>query len=1076
MFAQPTRVWGTYYGGTGTESGGVNLLGNSVATDASGNVYIAGTTSSNAGISTIGSHQATFGGGANDAYLVKFNSAGVRQWATYYGGTGTEDEAYVTVDANGDVYLTGHTTSSNGISTVGSHQPTSTSSDAFLVKFNSAGVRQWATYYGGPNAEFGRSVGVDGSGNVYMSGMTTSPTTTLVATVGGHQPNYGGSMDAFLVKFNNAGVRQWATYYGGTGLESDGASGNSLAIDIVSGNVYLTGQTSSASNISTVGSYQAIYGGNTDAFLVQFNSAGVRQWGTYYGGPCSSLGSALTVDGGGNVYLAGETDCTSSVSTAGSHQTTFGGGFTDGLLVKFNSAGVRQWATYYGGTSSDYATSVARDAIGNIYIAGITSSTNAISTVGSHQATYGGGSWDVFLVQFNNAGVRQWGTYYGGTGTDQEPSVAFAISGHVYITGETSSASAISTAGSHQPTYGGGAYDSFLVQFDGCSTGAAQPSSISGSISVCSGSTPSYSIATVAGATSYTWTLPGGWTGSSSTNIINTTASATSGNITVSASNACGTSAVQNLSVTVNTIPSSPSAISGLTSKCVGSGASSYSVATIAGATSYNWALPSGWSGASTTNNISATPGSSGLFTVTASNSCGTSAQQTLSVTVNAVPVANAGSSQTITCSTPNVSLSGSGVTTYTWSGPSIVSGGNTSAPTVNLAGTYSLVGSTSGCNSNTATVVVITSTTAPTVSIGSSTTTICSGSSVTLTASGAGTYTWSTSSNATSIVVSPGSSQTYTVNGTNTSNGCTASTTQVITVNSTPTVSVAGGAICPGNSFTLSPSGASTYTFSSGPVVSPSSTTSYSVTGTSVAGCVSAGPAIATVTVASSLTVSISGSSSVCNGNPLNLTAGGATTYTWNTGATTGSIAPTPSVNTTYSVIGASGSCSNTAVFSVTVNPTPTVSAVTSSSLICTGQSATLTASGASTYTFNPGGTGSSIVVSPTSTAVYTVTGTDANGCTNTTAITQNVSACTGVVSISQVEKLSIYPNPTNGVLTITKDGSDIGKIEVYNSLGSLIYSANVTDTKTQIDLTQHANGIYFVRIGTTTKRTIKQ
>ncbi|MDA7744752.1 SBBP repeat-containing protein, partial [bacterium] len=398
------RQWGTYYGGTSTE------IGYSCATDASGNVYLAGDATSTTGIATTGAHKTTMGG-VRDAFLVKFNSSGVRQWGTFYGGTGYDKGRSCATDTSGNIYLAGQTRSNSGIATTGAHQTTyGGSEDAFLVKFNSSGVRQWGTYYGGTAYDYGYSCATDGSGNVYLAG--ASPSTTGIATTGAHQTTYGGYRAAFLVKFNSSGVRQWGTYYGGTGEEY----GNSCATD-ASGNVYLSGYTTSTTGIATTGAHQATYGSSGDAFLVKFNSSGVRQWGTYYGGTSYDYGYSCATDGSGNVYLAGASPSTTGIATTGAHQTTFGG-YRDAFLVKFNSSGVRQWGTYYGGTGEEYGNSCATDASGNVYLAGDATSTTGIATTGAHKTTMGGVR-DAFLVKFNSSGVRQWGTFYGGTGYDK---------------------------------------------------------------------------------------------------------------------------------------------------------------------------------------------------------------------------------------------------------------------------------------------------------------------------------------------------------------------------------------------------------------------------------------------------------------------------------------------------------------------------------------------------------------------------------------------------------------------------------------------------------------------------------
>ena len=210
----------------------------------------------------------------------------------------------------------------------------------------------------------------------------------------------------------------------------------------------------------------------------------------------------------------------------------------------------------------------------------------------------------------------------------------------IYMTGHTSSTNVFASPGAHQPGYGGGDSDAFFgaLESAGCTEAPAQPGAISGDITSCAGDQNTYSVSAVAGATSYTWTLPNGWTGSSSTASIDATAGANGGEITVTANNTCGSSTAQTLSVSVNQAPNQPGTISGDITSCAGD-QNTYSVSAITGATSYTWTLPNGWTGNSTTNSINLTAGNNGgTISVTANNSCGSSTAQTLSVSVNQAP------------------------------------------------------------------------------------------------------------------------------------------------------------------------------------------------------------------------------------------------------------------------------------------------------------------------------------------------------------------------------------------------------------------------------------------------------
>ncbi|MGZ3920271.1 MAG: glycine-rich protein [Bacteroidia bacterium] len=162
------------------------------------------------------------------------------------------------------------------------------------------------------------------------------------------------------------------------------------------------------------------------------------------------------------------------------------------------------------------------------------------------------------------------------------------------------------------------------------------------------------------------------------------------------------------------------------------------------------------------------------------------------------------------------------------------------------------------------------------------------------------------------------------------------------------------------------------------------------------------------------------------------------------------------------YKAADAAGN-SATCNFSVTVNVLPTVVASNSNTLICAGQPATLTATGANTYTWNTSATGSSVVVTPTITTTYTVNGTDANGCTNSSAITQSVSACTGLASLTSNENgYSVYPNPNNGEFTIQTPGKT--KLVIHNVLGSIVLTKEVEKGSYKINIGDQASGVYFI------------
>ncbi|HRD40161.1 MAG TPA: SBBP repeat-containing protein, partial [Bacteroidia bacterium] len=124
-----------------------------------------------------------------------------------------------------------------------------------------------------------------------------------------------------------------------------------------------------------------------DAYVVKFNSAGVRQWSTYYGTIVDDHAYGCAVDNSGNVYISGDTQSPANIATSTAHQTVFGGGITDAFLAQFGPTGALQWATYYGGSADDIGQQCSTDNLGNIYLIGNTYSTNDIATIGSHQTS-----------------------------------------------------------------------------------------------------------------------------------------------------------------------------------------------------------------------------------------------------------------------------------------------------------------------------------------------------------------------------------------------------------------------------------------------------------------------------------------------------------------------------------------------------------------------------------------------------------------------------------------------------------------------------------------------------------------
>lgn len=230
----------------------------------------------------------------------------------------------------------------------------------------------------------------------------------------------------------------------------------------------------------------------------------------------------------------------------------------------------------------------------------------------------------------------------------------------------------------------------------------------------------------------------------------------------------------------------------------------------------------------------------------------------------------------------------------------------------------------------------------------------------------------------------------------------------------------------------------------------------------------------VKSITITATPTVSVSGPASICGGGSVTLTASGASTYTWNPGSLTGaSIVVSPTTATTYTVNGKTGNCSGSVIKTLSVNPLPSVTAASNPSILCVGQTATLSASGATSYIWNPGSIGGNpIALSPTVTTTYSVTGTATTSCSKTSVITVSVSACTGINSLANSEnQFVISPNPNSGQFVITGT-SDVFDINVYNSIGQLVKSVSQIKNRIALDLSGNAKGLYYVVINTHGKK----
>jgi hypothetical protein len=450
-------------------------------------------------------------------------------------------------------------------------------------------------------------------------------------------------------------------------------------------------------------------------------------------------------------------------------------------------------------------------------------------------------------------------------------------------------------------------------------------------------------------------------------------------------------------------------------------------------------------------------PNVSQSYSVVGVNSFGCISSNTAvsNVTVLQTPTISANSGSI--CSGESYVIVPTGAATYTING-----GGYTVTPSANSSYTITGTGN-SGCISMNPAIVNVSVYATPTLSIAGPTA-ICQGNPANYTVSGSTNYLWSNNSTSSVISVSPFNSTTYSVSGTNIS-GCMNTASINLTVHQLPVLSVNSGSVCPLDTFIIVPTGALNYSITGGTfTITPLTSGFYTVTGVDSNGCAAEFPAISTVSVINTTTVSVTGKKILCLGDSTILTAAGATSYSWSNGSQTGSIVAGPSVTTVYTVTGNNGMCYDSRIVTVTVNALPQLTVTSTSDVLCNGESAILLTKGAVSYSWNTGNNTSSLTINPTTTIQYTVTGTDLNGCINSAVFTQTVSDCVSLSERDISYGVNIYPNPNSGRFFVEADRDFT--LVIRNMLGQVITEEIIRKGITGIELRDQAKGLYFLQI----------
>lgn len=576
------RHWGTYYGG-----GGDDMISD-LKLNSMGEIIGCGNTQSGSDIATIGSYQDFFLGAGG--FIVKFASNGTRIWGTYYHAgsfLGYSNLSSISIDNNNNIYVCG--TTSNSLTTVFATSGAFQSSynggswDGIFAKFDNSGARLYGSYYGDFDFDQITSIALDKNKNIFMSGVSKSIPGTALTTNSSYQPNNGGGFyDGFLVKFDSLFNRQWGTFYGDVGSEYL----SYVAVDKV-GNSYLLGNTTSSNNISTPGSHQIVPGGFMDMYLVKFDKYGNRKWATFYGGSSDEFGNTITSDTLCNIYIGGTTNSYSNnISTPSSYQPAYSNSQMDGFIVKFDSSGVRQWGTYYGGASTDeikdleISTDKTYLLVGGKMQSYVNEATPPFATIDAHQKSHGSGFYSIF----NLDGTRVHSSYYGSSGSTNNDTQIIAIAmntnSEVIVGGFTDFRNVspysydkylISSQGSHQVIHGGVGRDGFMAKMGACNVPISAEIVLHTNISCIGYFDSNIHIAASGGSSfTYTWspmTAPAG-TNISQAKTETQAYALLAGTYTCNIMNSCGSSTAVILNVTQPTL--NLSVVSNTNSVCLG--------------------------------------------------------------------------------------------------------------------------------------------------------------------------------------------------------------------------------------------------------------------------------------------------------------------------------------------------------------------------------------------------------------------------------------------------------------------------------------------------------------------------
>ncbi|MDP1801751.1 MAG: T9SS type A sorting domain-containing protein [Bacteroidota bacterium] len=908
--------------------------------------------------------------------------------------------------------------------------------DIFMAKYGPNGNYLWAKKFGAAFSNSGHSIALNASGNVLITGNFYSVVdfdpSAAVYNLSSSVFNAYLKSNVFVGQYNQV-TAAFSSAFAPGDYQFNEERSYSVKNDQL-GNVFICGEFSGAIDFdfSPVTDYYMASAGGTDGFVAKYSPAGALIWARRIGGPKTDVCYGLAIDNLGNCLITGTFDSTATFNAALT-ATLASNGSQDVFLMKLNPVGFLLWHTGFGGTGNDRGKTIAVNSANDVYVAGYFEGTVDTDPSAGSNILFSNGATDIFFSGFAPNGNFVWGKGIGSATDDEPRSIAIDNAGELVMTGGFSQTTDFDPG----PGFGflncSGAYDIFLAKYN--SSGA-------------------YIFANKIGAAGGDHAM----------------------SLCVDAANNYIISG--DFSGTVDFDPATFSTVN-----LIASGPYDGFVAKYNSLGTYQWVRHISGINGQTADGVNTDLNSNIYIT----------GKYGATTNFGSIILSNTGPlDQYISkydASGNNLWVSRAGGNNFNVGGSLVIDNSNNIYSTGYFYGVSDfdpsfLTANLASAGAGDVFLLKYKQCITTSVSVSSQSNVSCYGGNngfVNLIASGGTgiTYSWTPTGNTTASLtsLSIGSYSCLVMNS------CGAASSINITVTQPSSLNINMGMsptlICQGVNTILQANvtggtPAYTYTWSTGantaPISFPATVSGgYTCTITDAKGCIKT--ATTAIVVNTSPTVNIVASTNtLCANTTATLNASGANSYTWNPNVVSSSVVVSPSVTSTYTVTGKSlNGCADTETVSLIVSPGPPLNVVSTSSILCLGNTATITATGSSTYTWSNGNNTNAIVITPTANITYTVTGISSAGCVDSISYTQNVSICTGLDgSLSKNNSIiSVYPNPNTGEFYIGEFENNIGKeVEVFNSIGQLVQQFKIETNIPKVNINEHPNGFYFVVI----------